>query len=166
MGTMPLRRRRLSSNDGYTFVELIVVSAMLVILASVVLPLVQVTAQRQREVELHRALREMRDAIDRFKDAVDSGAIASTELKPDNEGYPPDLDTLVEGVAAANDASGRKLRFGLRRIPVDPMTNQADWGMRSYQDKPDSASWGRQNVFDVYSKSEATALNGTQYKDW
>jgi general secretion pathway protein G len=156
--------RRLEA--GYTFIELIIVAAILVILASVAIPLIQVTAQRQREVELRRDLRQLRDAIDRFKDAVDSGAIAQTELKPDNEGYPPDLDTLVEGVPAAGDATGRKIRFGLRRIPIDPMTNSADWGMRSYQDKPDSTSWGRQNVFDVFSKSEATALDGTKYKDW
>jgi general secretion pathway protein G len=159
-------RQRAGSNAGYTFVELIVVSAMLVVLASVVMPLVQVTAQRQREVELRRALREMRDAIDRFKDAVDSGAVPQTELKPENEGYPPDLDTLVEGVSAAGDATGRKVRFGLRRIPIDPMTHSADWGLRSYQDKPDASTWGRQNVFDVYSKSEAKGLDGTQYKDW
>jgi len=160
------RKRHRISDAGYTFVELIVVSAILAILAAVVMPLVQVTAQRTREVELRRALRQMHDAIDRFKDAVDSGAIAQTELKPDNEGYPPDLETLVEGVPAAGDATGRKIRFGLRKIPIDPMTNSADWGLRSYQDKPESTSWGRQNVFDVYSKSEATALDGTKYKDW
>ena len=158
--------RRSTSSAGYTFVEVIVVSAMLAILAAVTIPLVQVTAQRQREMELRRTLREMRDAIDRFKDAVDSGAIPQTELKPSNEGYPPDLETLVEGVEVANDATGRKLRFGLRRIPIDPMTNSTDWGLRSYQDKPDSTSWGRENVFDVYSKSQATGLNGTRYKDW
>ena len=158
--------RRIGSSGGYTFIELMIVSAMLAILASTVLPLVQVTAQRHREIELRRTLRELRTAIDRFKDAVDSGAIPQTELKPDNEGYPPDLETLVEGVAVANDATGRKLRFGLRRIPIDPMTNSTDWGLRSYQDRPDSASWGRQNVFDVYSKSTGTALDGTQYKDW
>ena len=159
-------RRRVQSSAGFTFVELLVVAAILATLAAVALPLVQVTAQRQREVELRRNLREMRDAIDRFKDAVDSGAIPQTELKPNNEGYPPDLETLVEGVEVANDATGRKLRFGLRRIPIDPMTNSTDWGLRSYQDKPDATSWGRQNVFDVYSKSDATALNGTRYKDW
>lgn len=163
---MSTLRRRVKSSAGFTFVELLVVAAILATLAAVALPLVQVTAQRQREVELRRNLREMRDAIDRFKDAVDSGAIPQTELKPNNEGYPPDLETLVEGVEVANDATGRKLRFGLRRIPIDPMTNSADWGMRSYQDKPDASSWGRQNVFDVYSKSDATALNGTRYKDW
>jgi general secretion pathway protein G len=154
------------SSAGFTFVELLVVAAILATLAAVALPLVQVTAQRTREVELRRNLREMRDAIDRFKDAVDSGAIPQTELKPNNEGYPPDLETLVEGVEVANDATGRKLRFGLRRIPIDPMTNSTDWGLRSYQDKPDATSWGRQNVFDVYSKSDATALNGTRYRDW
>jgi general secretion pathway protein G len=159
-------RRRVQSSAGFTFVELLVVAAILATLAAVALPLVQVTAQRTREVELRRNLREMRDAIDRFKDAVDSGAIPQTELKPNNEGYPPDLETLVEGVEVANDATGRKLRFGLRRIPIDPMTNSTDWGLRSYQDKPDATSWGRQNVFDVYSKSDATALNGTRYKDW
>jgi general secretion pathway protein G len=158
--------RGVSVEEGYTFIELIIVAAILAILASVAIPLVQVTSQRQREVELRRELRQMRDAIDKFKDAVDSGAIAQTELKPDNEGYPPDLETLVEGVPAAGDATGRKIRFGLRRIPIDPMTNTTDWGMRSFQDKPDSTSWGRQNVFDVYTKSEATALDGTKYKDW
>lgn len=160
------RTARLRGHAGYTFVEMIVVTAILAILASTVLPLVQVTTQRQREVELRRQLREMRAAIDRFKDAVDSGAIPQNELKPDNEGYPPDLETLVEGVTVAGDATGRKLRFGLRRIPIDPMTNSTDWGMRSYQDRPDSTSWGRQNVFDVYTKSEGTALDGTKYKDW
>src|SRR5262245_11390377 len=151
--------------DGYTFVELIIVVTILRILASAVLPLAQVTSQRQREAELRRELREMRTAIDKFKDAVDTGQIPTTELRPDNEGYPPDLDKLVEGVAAANDASGRKLKY-LRRIPIDPMTNSNEWGMRSYQDKPDTTSWGGQNVFDVYSKSDGTGLDGTKYRDW
>lgn len=151
--------------QGYTFVEVIVVTAILLILASVVMPLAQVTSQRQREAELHRALREMRTAIDRFKDAVDTGQIAASELEPGNEGYPPDLDTLVEGISAANDASGRKLKF-LRRVPIDPMTNSTEWGLRSYQDKADATSWGGKNVFDVYTKSTATALDGTKYRDW
>ena len=125
---------------GYTFVELLVVVTILLILASAVLPLAQVTAQRQREAELRRDLRDMRTAIDKFKDAVDTGQIATTELKPENEGYPPDLETLVDGVTAANDATGRKLKY-LRRIPIDPMTN-GEWGLRSYQDKPDSTTWG------------------------
>jgi general secretion pathway protein G len=150
---------------GYTFIEVIVVTAILLILASAVMPLAQVTSQRQREAELHRHLRDMRTAIDKFKDAVDTGQIAASDLEPGNEGYPPDLETLVEGVSAANDATGRKLKF-LRRVPIDPMTNSAEWGMRSYQDKPDSTSWGGKNVFDVYTKSTASALDGTKYRDW
>ena len=107
----------------------------------------------------------MRTAIDRFKDAVDQGLIATTELRPGSEGYPQDLQTLVDGVPVANDASGRKLKF-LRKIPVDPMTNSTDWGKRSYQDKPDATSWGGQNVFDVYTTSPGTGLDGTKYRDW
>jgi general secretion pathway protein G len=159
-------RMRRGAAAGFTFIELIVVTAILLILASVAVPLAQVTAQRQREVELRRHLRELRLAIDRFKDAVDAGAIAQTELKANSEGYPPDLETLVEGVPMANDASGRKIRFGLRRVPIDPMTNSTEWGLRSYQDKPDSSNWGGQNVFDVYTQSTATALDGTNYRDW
>ena len=150
---------------GYTFVEVLVVVTILLILASAVLPLAQVVSQRTREAELRRDLREIRTAIDKFKDAVDQGLIPATEIKPENEGYPPELQTLVDGVNVANDASGRKLKF-LRRIPIDPMTNTAQWGLRSYQDKPDTTSWGGQNVFDVYSRSEATALDGTKYRDW
>jgi len=153
------------SERGYSFVELLVVTSILMILASVVLPLSQVTSQRIREAELRRALREMRTAIDKFKDAADQGLIPATEIEVGSENYPPDLETLVEGVTVANDASGRKLKF-LRRIPVDPMRAGEDWGMRSYQDRPDSRSWGRQNVFDVYTTSEATALDGTKYRDW
>jgi len=151
--------------EGYTFVELLIVVTILLILASAVLPLAQVTSQRQREAELRRDLREIRTAIDKFKDAVDVGQIPSTELRPNSEGYPPDLETLVEGVSAAGDASGRKLKY-LRRIPIDPMTNSMEWGLRSYQDKPDTSSWGGDNVFDVYTKSGATALDGSKYRDW
>ena len=154
----------MKTERGFTFIELVVVTTILLVLASTVMPLAQVTMQRQREAELHRALREMRTALDKFKDAVDQGLIPSTELEPANEGYPPDLETLVDGVSVANDASGRKLKF-LRRIPVDPMTKD-EWGLRSYQDDPDSKSWGRQNVFDVYTKSDGTALDGTKYRDW
>jgi general secretion pathway protein G len=150
---------------GFTFIELLVVSALLLILASAAMPLAKVTMQRQREAELRRSLREMRTAIDKFKDAVDTGQIGSTDIRAGSEGYPPDLETLVEGVSAAGDASGRKLKF-LRKIPIDPLTNSSDWGLRSYQDRPDSTSWGGQNVYDVYTKSEATALDGTKYKDW
>jgi general secretion pathway protein G len=151
--------------QGYTFIELIVVTTILLVLASAVMPLAQVTSQRQREAELRRDLRDLRTAIDAFKNAVDQGQIPTTALEPTSEGYPPDLETLIEGVAVANDASGRKLKF-LRRIPIDPMTASVEWGLRSYQDSPTSTSWGRQNVFDVYTKSEGTALDGTKYKDW
>ena len=150
---------------GYTFIELLIVTTILLILASAVMPLAQVTSQRQREAELRRSLREMRTAIDAFKNAVDLGMIPTTELEPGNEGYPPTLDILVEGISAANDASGRQLRF-LRRIPIDPTTGESDWGLRSYQDEPDSTTWGRENVYDVYTRSRGTALDGTNYADW
>lgn len=158
-------RRTLASTRGFTFIELLVVSAILLVLASAAMPLAKVTMQRQREAELRRGLREIRTAIDKFKDAVDTGQIGSTDIRAGSEGYPPDLETLVEGVSAAGDASGRKLKF-LRKIPIDPMTNSTEWGMRSYQDRPDSRSWGGQNIYDVYTKSEGVALDGTKYKDW
>lgn len=150
---------------GYSFVELIVVTSILLVLASVVLPLSQVTATRVREAELRRSLRDMRTAIDKFKDAVDTGLVPATEVETGSEGYPEDLDILVEGVSAANDASGRKLKF-LRRIPQDPMMPGEDWGKRSYQDRVDTRSWGGQNVFDVFTTSDGTALDGTKYRDW
>src|ERR1700751_4592393 len=150
------------SAAGYTFVEMLVVATILMILAAGIMPLAKVTAQRTREAELRRSLREMRTAIDKFKDAADTGQIGSLDIKVGSENYPPDLETLVEGVTAANDATGRKLKF-LRRVPVDPMTHSSDWGLRSYQDKPDATSWGGQNVFDVYSTSQGTGLDGTRY---
>ena len=153
------------SEHGFTFLEVIIVTAILMILASTIMPMAQVVSQRQREVELRRSLRELRTAIDKFRDAVDLGQIPTTELEPGNEGYPPDLETLVNGVSAANDASGRKLKF-LRKIPIDPMTNSTDWGKRAYQDRPDSQSWGGKNVFDVYTTYKGTGLDGTKYQDW
>jgi general secretion pathway protein G len=150
---------------GYTFVELLVVSSIIIILASAVMPLAKVTATRAREAELRRALREMRTAIDKFKDAADLGQISPLDLKTGAEGYPPDLQTLVDGVTAANDATGRKLKF-LRRVPIDPMTKNAEWGMRSYQDDADATRWGGQNVFDVYTTFDGTALDGSKYRDW
>ena len=136
-----------------------VVAAIVLVLATAVLPLSKVGIQRQKEVELRRALREMRTAIDRYKDAADLQQISNLELEPDDMGYPPDLETLVKGVTKAGDATQDKLRF-LRRIPTDPMTGEAEWGLRSYQDRPESTSWGGQNVFDVYSKAGGTGLDG------
>jgi len=155
----------MKNRRGYTFIELVIVAAMIAVLASAIMPLTRVTMQRAREAELRRALREMRTAIDKFKDAADSGLIGSLDLKAGAENYPPDLQTLVEGVTAANDATGRKLKF-LRRVPVDPMTKGSEWGLRSYQDDPKSTKWGGQDVFDVHSTSEGMALDGTKYKDW
>jgi general secretion pathway protein G len=143
---------------GLTLVELIVTVAILAILASAAVPLARFRAQREKERELHYDLWQMRDAIDRYKDAADRHAFMT---KLDSQGYPPDLDTLVKGV----DAQGKKLKF-LRRIPVDPMTGKAEWNLRSMQDDANSDSWGGQNLFDVGSKSQATALDGTKYSDW
>jgi len=142
---------------GFTLMELIIATTIMSILTLMALPLARVTIQREKEKELRQALWEMRDAIDRYKDAADRGAF---QIKVGSEGWPPDLDTLVTGV----DVAGKKLKF-LRRIPVDPMTKQ-EWGMRSMQDDKDSDSWGGQNVFDVYSKSDQVALDDTKYKDW
>jgi general secretion pathway protein G len=160
-----LIRRARTGSGGYTFVELLVVTTIILILASAVQPLAKVAIQRQKEMELRRHLREMRDAIDRYKDAADAQMIPATELKLGAEGYPPDLETLVEGVSVANDATGRKLKF-LRRVPIDPLTGSQEWGMRSYQDKPDTTRWGGQNVYDVFTLSQGTALDGTKYRDW
>ena len=160
-----MKRRLLELEQGYSFVELIVVTTIVLILASAVQPLVRVTITRTKEAELRRVLREMRTAIDKYKDAADMQMIPPTELKVGAEGYPPTLETLVEGVSVANDATGRKLKF-LRRVPMDPIMGSDEWGMRSYQDKPDVTRWGGQNVYDVFSLSEGTALDGTKYRDW
>ena len=144
---------------GFTLIELIVAATILAILTMMALPLARVTIQREKEKRLHQALWEMRDAIDRYKDMADR---AMFQTKVDTMNYPPDLDTLVKGVEGQ---AGKKYRF-LRSIPTDPMTNSKEWGLRSMQDDPDSDSWGGQNVFDVYTKAEGTALNGEKYKDW
>jgi general secretion pathway protein G len=157
--------RRLGQGRGFSFIELLVVTSIILVLAAAAMPLARITIQRQREIELRRGLRELRTAIDKYKDAVDQGQIGGTDNQLGSEGYPPDLEALVEGVTAAGDASGRKLKF-LRRVPVDPMTRSAEWGLRSYQDAPDARSWGGKNVFDVYSRSEGSALDGTKYRDW
>lgn len=139
--------------------ELIIVISILLILMGASVPIMRVSVKRQKETELRRALWEMRSAIDRYKDAADKNAF---QIKLGTEGYPPDLDTLVNGVEIAG---GKKLRF-LRRVPIDPMTGNKEWGLRSMQDDPQSDSWGGQNVFDVYTKSDGTGLNGIKYKDW
>lgn len=146
---------------GLTLIELVIAVAIVGILAGLALPMARVQIRRQKEVELRRALREMRTAIDRYKDAADRGLL---QVKLGTEGYPPDLETLVKGVQLAG-APDRRVRF-LRKIPVDPMTGYSEWGMRSVQDSPDAGSWGGQNIFDVYSRSTATALEGTRYSDW
>jgi general secretion pathway protein G len=144
-----------------TLLELIIASAILVTLASMALPLARVKIKREKERDLRRALREMRTAIDRYKDAADQNLIA---IEAETEGYPPDLTTLVEGVQLAGKPD-RKVRF-LRRIPVDPMTGTSDWELRCVQDEPDSRSWCGRNVFDVSSRSRGEALDGTRYNEW
>ena len=154
-------RRFHGSERGFMLVELIAALTILIVLASLALPLARAQLMRSRETELRRDLREMREAIDRYKSFSDGGLIPATV---DSHGYPPDLRTLVDGVPLRGAANAR-YRF-LRRIPVDPMTQSKDWGLRAMQDDADSRSWGGQNVFDVYSKSQETALDGTQYADW
>ena len=140
---------------GLSLVELIVTTFILGVLATAAVPIARFQIKRQNERQLRYDLWQMRDAIDKYKDAADKGAF---QTKVDSQNYPPDLDTLVKGV----DVQGKKLKF-LRKVPIDPMTGQADWGMRSMQDDPDSDSYGGQSVFDVYSKSTGTALDGTKY---
>jgi general secretion pathway protein G len=152
--------RQLSSQVGMTLLELIVAAAILAILSSAAIPIARFTIIRQKERELHLDLREMRTAIDNYKDKADKNLI---RVEVGSEGYPPDLKILVDGVKIG--AGDRKIRF-LRKIPVDPMTGRADWGLRAVQDDPDSRSWGGGNVFDVYSKSTAAASDNTQYADW
>jgi general secretion pathway protein G len=143
---------------GLTLVELIVTVAILSILASAAVPVARFQVKRQNERYLRYNLWMMRDAIDHYKDAADKNAF---QVKLDSQGYPPDLETLVNGV----EIQTKKVKF-LRHIPVDPMTGKAEWGLRSMQDDPKSDSYGGQGVFDVYSKSSGTALDGTKYSDW
>jgi general secretion pathway protein G len=149
---------------GVTYLELIATATILIILASAILPMGRVAVQRQREIELRRDLRTMREAISRYKLAVEQGQIGGTDVKLGSEGYPEDLETLVKGVRRVGTVD-RKLKF-LRRIPADPMTGTAEWGLRCYQDDPDSTSWCGDNVWDVYSKSTAKGLDGTPYNTW
>jgi general secretion pathway protein G len=150
--------------DGFTYIELIVATVILVIIAAAAIPVAEVTSKRVKEIELRRNLRIMRDAIDNYKNAVDAGLIGGMDVELGSEGYPEELEILVEGVDQVG-TPGKKLRF-LRRIPIDPMTKSTEWGLRSYQDKPDSMFWGGQNVYDVYTKSQGIALDGTKYSDW
>ena len=152
------RGRSIGPQHGFTLLELIIATIILVILTSMAVPLARVTIKRDKERELRRDLWEMRDAIDRYKDAAERGAF---QTKVGTQNYPPDLETLVKG----EEVQGKKIRF-LRKIPLDPMTNSSEWGMRSMQDDPDSDSWGGQNIFDVYTKSQGTGLDGSKYKDW
>src|SRR5262249_24273467 len=146
---------------GFTLLELIVTVMVISILVGLAMPLARSSIMREKEIELRTALREMRTAIDKYKDASDRGFIM---VKVDTEGYPEKLQDLVDGVQMVG-AVDKKLKF-LRRIPTDPMTKSTDWGLRSYQDDPKATSWGGQNVFDVYTKSEGTAFDGTKYKEW
>ena len=146
---------------GFTLIELIATVTIISILVGLAVPLATNSIRREREIELRQALREMRKAIDSYKETSDAGRI---EVPPDTEGYPQTLDVMVDGVQLVGQAG--KTYKALRKIPLDPMTNSADWGMRSYQDEATARSWGGQNVFDVYTKSSGTALDGTKYRDW
>jgi len=151
-----------SAARGVTLIELLVALAVLMVLAGVVVPTVKFAVKRQKELELRRSLRTMRRAIDDYKKLCDAGVITKTGV--DSECYPDELDTLVKGVEKQG-ALGQKVKF-LRRVPTDPMTGSDEWGLRSYQDEPDSDTWGRQNVYDVYTTAKGKALDGTLYKDW
>jgi general secretion pathway protein G len=166
-GAVRLRSaKELSSAAGMTLLELLVACSILVILSTVAVPMARVTVVRHRESELRYDLREIRDAIDRYKDDADKNLIQVQGAlgQPNTEHYPPDLATLVKGVQLTG-AQDKRVHY-LREIPTDPMTGNADWGLRSVEDDPDTTSWGGQDVFDVFSKSTGTALDGTKYGEW
>lgn len=160
-GSLRARRTRTSPETGLTLLELIITSGVMLILASAALPVFRFSVIRSKETQLRKDLREMRNAIDRYKDLADRNLV---RVEVGSEGYPPDLETLVKGVEYGSSGM-EKIRF-LRRIPVDPMTGRAEWNLQSVQDDPDSTSWGGNNVFDVHSKSQATALDGSKYSEW
>lgn len=164
MGAREPRAPERAAQAGMTFLELLATATIMMILASAVLPLAKVTVKRQREIELRRALRDVRTAIDRYHDAVQAGQIGGSDVPVGSEGFPPKLEVLVDGVNQVGTL-GRKLKF-LRRIPRDPMTNSSEWGLRCYQDAPDDDSWCGSNVWDVYTKSAGVGLDGTPYREW
>ena len=166
------------NQKGFTLIEMIVTFTILAILAAVTIPLARTAVKREKEIELRRSMRTIRDAIDAYKKLADENRI---EFDDKTEGYPPDLETLVEGVEVSGQAQVGRIQRGrtqrtrnedkkiikfLRRIPKDPMSNSYDWGLRSYQDDPDSDNWGGENVYDIYTKSLGIALDGTKYKEW
>ena len=163
-----IRNPKPTIRNGFTLLEIIIVITILSVLTAAAIPMVRNSVKRERESDLRLALRQLRQAIDRYKQYNDQtgGAAIPIEWKTPT-GYPKELKILVDGFTPANvvGTEGAKVRF-LRRIPIDPMTGNAEWGLRSYKDAPDSTSWGGEDVFDVYSKSNDTALNGTKYKDW
>jgi len=161
----------LENKRGFTLLEMVVTLSILALLTLVAVPVIQTSVKREKESELRQSLRMIREAIDQYKKLADEKKI---KVESESYGYPPDLETLVKGVEIEEevaDSSGRKtqkkvlVRF-LRKIPIDPMTGSTDWGLRSYQDEPDSDNWGGENVYDIYTKSQATALDGTKYRDW
>lgn len=156
-----IQQRTFSRESGLTLLELIITCAVLLVLSTAALPIAKYTIVRQKETELRRDLQDMRDAIDRYKEAADRNQI---RVAIGSEGYPPDLEALATPIQLGTSGD-MKIRF-LRKVPVDPMTGRAEWGLRAVSDDPDSTSWGGKNVFDVYSKSTATAMNGTKYSDW
>jgi general secretion pathway protein G len=151
---------RRSGERGFTLAEMVMVVALVALLTTMAIPVAKFSVKRRKEEDLRLALRTMRNAIDEYKRLSDQGMIP---VKVGSEGYPEDLDILVEGVDLVGQSVKRKF---LRRVPVDPMTGEAEWGKRSYQDESDSDSWGGENVYDVYSLSDGTAIDGTKYKDW
>jgi len=153
----PWKRSPRPAALGFTIIELVVAATILVILTGLILPTARLAVRREKERQLKAALRDMRDAIDRYKDAADRGAFN----KADTNGYPTDLETLVKGV----DVNGKKVRF-LRAIPIDPMTGKAEWGMHSMEDDPESDSWDGKSVWDVYTTSQDTGLDGSRYREW